>query len=126
GPGTLLESVERSERWGRYSFVSGRPAATLVHDGQQLEAIEQVRDLPFDPRETAGLDPLSSLKAAAGGLRAPRLAQLPVLIGGFAGALTYEAAALFDGHPYPGHPSTAPITLQVVDRPVVFDHWRQR
>ena len=27
GPGVLLESVERSERWGRYSFVAGDPAA---------------------------------------------------------------------------------------------------
>ena len=32
GPGLLLESVERSERWGRYSFVAGDPAALLVAD----------------------------------------------------------------------------------------------
>jgi anthranilate synthase component I len=25
GPGVLLESVERSERWGRYSFWPGTP-----------------------------------------------------------------------------------------------------
>ena len=30
GPGLILESVERSERWGRYSFVAGDPAATVV------------------------------------------------------------------------------------------------
>jgi anthranilate synthase component 1 len=30
GPGVLLESVERSERWGRYSFVAGDPAAVVV------------------------------------------------------------------------------------------------
>ncbi|HEU4526566.1 MAG TPA: anthranilate synthase component I, partial [Actinomycetota bacterium] len=33
GPGILLESVERSERWGRYSFVAGDPAAIVVVDG---------------------------------------------------------------------------------------------
>ena len=32
GSGLLLESVERSERWGRYSFVAGDPAAVIVAD----------------------------------------------------------------------------------------------
>ena len=32
GSGLLLESVERSERWGRYSFVAGDPAAIVVLD----------------------------------------------------------------------------------------------
>ena len=44
------------------------------------------------------------------------------------GCLAYEAAGLLDGHPAP-HADEAPcppITLMVVDRAVVFDHWRQR
>ena len=44
------------------------------------------------------------------------------------GYLAYEAAALLDGHPSP-HPADAPcppIGLLVIDRAVVFDHWRQR
>jgi anthranilate synthase component 1 len=36
GPGILLESVERSERWGRYSFVAGDPAAIVVLDREGL------------------------------------------------------------------------------------------
>ena len=36
GPGLLLESVERSERWGRYSFVAGDPAAIVVLDRDGL------------------------------------------------------------------------------------------
>ena len=32
GPGLILESVERSERWGRYSFVAGDPAAAPAMD----------------------------------------------------------------------------------------------
>ena len=32
GAGVLLESVERSERWGRYSFVAGDPAAVVSID----------------------------------------------------------------------------------------------
>ena len=44
------------------------------------------------------------------------------------GYLSYEAAALLDGHPAP-HADEAPcppIGLLVVDRAVAFDHWRQR
>ncbi len=44
------------------------------------------------------------------------------------GVLGYEAAALLDGHPAP-HADEAecpPIALLVIDRAVVFDHWRQR
>jgi anthranilate synthase component 1 len=127
GPGTLLESVERSERWGRYSFVSGLPAATLVHDGDGLSAVDVARDLGLRPDDWRGRDALAALKAARHALRAPRVPNLPVVAGGLVGSLAYEAAALFDGHPYPGSaPPCPPIALQVVDRAIVFDHWRQR
>jgi anthranilate synthase component 1 len=44
------------------------------------------------------------------------------------GCATYEAATLLDGHPTP-HAAEAtfpPIGLLLIDRAVVFDHWRQR
>ena len=44
------------------------------------------------------------------------------------GYLAYEAPTLLDGHPAP-EPADAPcppIGLLVIDRAVVFDHWRQR
>jgi anthranilate synthase component I len=128
GPGVLLESVERSERWGRYSFVAGDPAAVLVAD----EAGVHVRDLaregfPIgDPSQR--LSPRDALKAVARRLRAPRGEGLPPLTGGLMGYLAYEAATLLDGHPVP-KPEDAPcppIGLLAIDRAVVFDHWRQR
>ena len=58
GPGLILESVERSERWGRYSFVAGDPAATVVVDADGVRIDDIVRPLPTtalsadaDPRE---------------------------------------------------------------------------
>jgi anthranilate/para-aminobenzoate synthase component I len=44
------------------------------------------------------------------------------------GYASYEAATLLDGHPVP-HPDEAPcppIGFLLIDRAVVFDHWRQR
>jgi anthranilate synthase component I len=127
GPGILLESVERSERWGRYSFVAGDPAAVVVVDGDGLRVERQTRDVPL-PSGSEAATPLGRLKELAGALRGPRLPGLPTLIGGLMGYLSYEAATLLDGHPTPS-PADAPcppIGLLLVDRAVVFDHWRQR
>jgi anthranilate synthase component 1 len=125
GPGLLLESVERSERWGRYSFVAGDPAATVVGDRDGVRVVDMVRDLPI---ADASDHPRHALIDIARSLRAPRLPDLPGLVGGLMGYVAYEAAELLDGHPVPD-PSSAPVPpigLLVVDRAVVFDHWKQR
>src|SRR6266516_407562 len=128
GPGILLESVERSERWGRYSFVAGDPAAVVVADDRGVHLQDVARDgLPIGERSQR-LHTRDALKAAARQLRAPRLDPLPPLTGGLMGYLAYEAGSLLDGHPSPA-PATAPcppIGLLLVVRAVVFDHWRQR
>jgi anthranilate synthase component 1 len=125
GPGILLESVERSERWGRYSFVAGDPAAVVIVDDRGLRITDVARAVVADA--PAG-EPRAALRELAGRVRAPRLPDLPPLTGGLMGSLAFEAATLLDGHPVP-HPEAAPcppIALLVVDRAVVFDHWRQR
>jgi anthranilate synthase component 1 len=125
GPGILLESVERSERWGRYSFVAGDPAAGVTVDEGGLHVLDRVRDLPAPDRLPG--EARAALRSFAEALRAPRLDGLPALTGGLMGYLSYEAARLLDGHPVPaGEPPCPPIGLLVVDRAVVFDHWRQR
>ncbi len=125
GPGILLESVERSERWGRYSFVAGDPAAIVVIDEGGLHLRDASRRLP--PVPAPGGDPRGDLRALAEALSAPRMEGLPSLTGGLMGYLSYEAASILDGHPVPdGDPFAPPIGLLVIDRAVVFDHWRQR
>lgn len=127
GSGILLESVERSERWGRYSFVAGDPAARIVatEDGVRIEDVR--RELPL-PTLDGSDDVVATLKEMARALRAPRVDGLPSLTGGFMGVLTYEAAKILDGHPYPAadQPRFDPIQLLIIDRAVVFDRQRQR
>jgi anthranilate synthase component I len=126
GAGILLESVERSERWGRFSFVAGDPAAIVVADDGGVRIEHDTGRLPMPSIDRRGSS-LSALTSLADELRAPRLPGLPPLTGGLMGVLAYEAAFLLDGHPYPpGDAPCPPIALQVVDRAVVFDHWRQR
>ncbi len=127
GPAILLESVERSERWGRYSFVAGDPAAVVLAGPDGVEFRDVVRELPWSI-PAPGAPARESLAAIARSLAAPRVPELPSLTGGLMGYLSYEAASLLDGHPAPD-PSGAPcppIGLMVIDRAVVFDHWRQR
>ncbi len=127
GPGILLESVERSERWGRFSFVAGDPAAVVVVDRTGLHLLDGVRDLPIG-EPSRRLTPREALRAAVRRLRAPRIDGLPPITGGLMGYVAYEAAELLDGHPVPS-PADAPcppIALLLIDRAVVFDHWRQR
>ena len=127
GPGILLESVERSERWGRYSFVAGDPAAIMVVDDGGLHLRDVVRDLPTG-EPSRRLRPREALRAAVHRHRAPRIDGLPPITGGLLGYAAYEAASLLDGHPAP-HADEAPcppIGLLLIDRAVVFDHWRQR
>ena len=126
GPGALLESVERSERWGRYSFIAGDPAAVVTadRDGVHVESVARELPLPWTSREGPVLP---SLQELAAGLAAPHPKELPPLTGGLVGYLAYEAAELLDGHPHPaGDPGCPPMRFLVVDRAVVFDHWRQR
>ena len=80
GPGVLLESVERSERWGRYSFVAGDPAAVVVMGPEGLEIRDVVRDLPLDaPRvgQARVGQAREDLVALARRLHAPRPEGLP-------------------------------------------------
>ncbi len=127
GPGVLFESVERSERWGRYSFVAGDPAAMLIADDDGVHFRDVARDLPTG-EPSRRLTSREALRAVINGLRAPRPEGLPPITGGLMGCVSYEAATLLDGHPTPhaGDAPVPPIALLVIDRAVVFDHWRQR
>jgi len=119
--------VERSSWWGRYSFVAGDPAAVLIADDDGVHLRDVARDLPTG-EPSRRLTPREALRAVVNGLRAPRSEGLPPITGGLMGCVSYEAATLLDGHPAP-HPHDAPvppIALLVIDRAVVFDHWRQR
>ncbi|HXJ65968.1 MAG TPA: anthranilate synthase component I family protein [Actinomycetota bacterium] len=126
GPGALLESVERSERWGRYSFVAGDPAAVVTADWDGVRVESVARELPLPWTSQAG-PVLPALKELAASLGAPHPAELPPVTGGLVGCIAYEAAELLDGHPHPaGDAGCPPMRYLVVDRAVVFDHWRQR
>ncbi|TML42644.1 MAG: anthranilate synthase component I [Actinobacteria bacterium] len=123
GPGFLLESVERGERWSRFSFVGLRPSATLVARAGALEL--QGRLPPSVPLDRGVLAAVDAILRA---YRSPVLDDLPPLHGGLVGYLGYdvvrEVERLPDEPPDDlGHPDAV---LSVIGQLAVFDHWRQR
>jgi anthranilate synthase component 1 len=119
GPGLLLESADRGEVVGRYSFVlSGAgPEVRLAPPGTGW--VRAARELAGDTRAEPLLDPASPV--------APRRGPLPVGVG-CAGYLGFEAVGASE--PTLSLPARDPLGLPSVwlrrfDSAVVFDHLHQ-
>ena len=134
-PGFLLESVEHGERWGRWSFVGRRPAATLVTRGRDVKVV-----LPGDRDPSAGevadallQVPLNSgilatVEALLAMFRSPVDDALPPLHGGLVGYLGYDVVREIEHLPeVPADDQMLPEAVQyVIGELAAFDHWRQR
>jgi anthranilate synthase component 1 len=123
GPGFLLESVERGERWSRFSFLGRNPQATIVARGRQLEVTGTLPDTV--PRDQGVLAALEAILAT---YRSPTLPELPPLHGGIVGYLGYDVVREVERlpdvpHDDTGHPDAV---LDIIGELAVFDHWRQR
>src|SRR5260370_20190064 len=95
GPAYLLESVERGEQLGRYSFVAADPMAILTIAGGRAT----VQDTS-GRRELEGADPLRALEAYLQTYAAEPAEGLPEgFCGGAVGYLAYEAAGDLERRP---------------------------
>jgi len=97
GPSYLLESVERGEQLGRYSFVAADPMAIVTIAGGRAT----VQDAS-GRRELEGADPLRALEAYLQTFVAEPAEGLPEgFCGGAVGYLGYEAAGYLERLPLP-------------------------
>ncbi|MGE3621383.1 MAG: anthranilate synthase component I family protein [Acidimicrobiia bacterium] len=122
-PGFLLESVEHSERWSRWSFIGRNPLATLTARGRSVTATGTLPDgVPLD----GGI--LAALGALVEAWRAPALAELPPLHGGVMGYLGYDVVREVERLPdVPTDDQGLPdAVLSVIGQLAAYDHWRQR
>ncbi len=130
GEGFLLESVEHGERWGRYSFVGGHPALTLVARGRSVEWIpegdgghaELTAGLP------TGLGALGALEALLARFRGPRLPDLPPFHGGIVGWLGYDVVREIERleDVPPDETGLPDAVMALTGHVAAFDHFRQR
>ena len=122
-PGFLLESVERAERWGRFSFLGRDPACTLVVHGRRVEV---EGDLPPEvPRDDGAL---AALEALLRRHRAPVIPELPPFHGGVVGYLGYDVVREIERLPNVPHDDAGlpDAVLSLTGHVTAFDHYRQR
>ena len=86
----LLESVEGSERWARYSFLGTRPQRVFKARGNQVEIIERGRS----QKQTAEA-PLKILEELLQGYRPVTVPGVPPFFGGALGYVSYNAVEQF-------------------------------
>jgi anthranilate synthase component 1 len=123
-PGFLLESVEHGERWGRWSFIGRRAAATLVAQDGRIEVSEGALP-PGIPLDAGILDALEALLEV---YRSPALDGLPPMHGGLVGYLGYDVVREVEHLPSPPDDDLhlPDAVLSIVGELAAFDHWRQR
>ena len=123
GEGFLLESVDRGESWGRWSFIGRNPSLTLtLVDGTLL--VDGV--LPASVPTGSGL--LAALEGLLDHYDSPIIEGLPPLHGGLMGYLGYDVVREIEHLPDvpPDDRGFPDGIMSVIGEMVAIDHWRQR
>ncbi|HEX8297408.1 MAG TPA: anthranilate synthase component I [Chthoniobacteraceae bacterium] len=123
----LLESVEKSEQAGRYSFVGARPRVIFESNGSRIRITEEGATREFE----ASGDPLHELESL---MQRYRYVPSPALgdvrfAGGAVGYLSYDMVRFFEPTVAPSPPDdlALPESLFVVTESLlIFDHRTRR
>ena len=123
GPSFLLESVERGQAVGRYSFVGGSPRAVVrLREGQATVANSHGHLVT-----SAYGDPLEFIAGLQHSFPIATHPDLPPFQGGAVGFLSYDVAADFERLPVPARDTLGvpDAVFMYCDDLVVFDHVTQ-
>ncbi|MCL1879153.1 MAG: anthranilate synthase component I family protein [Actinomycetia bacterium] len=119
----ILESVNGSDSWGRYTFLGHRPVMSVYGTGDSVTVEEGVQ------RTQTKQPPLPLLRELLRRYKSPGIADLPPFTGGFVGYLAYD----FVQHFISGLKLTAADThgfrdfhLMLIDKVVAYDHFKQK
>lgn len=114
----LLESAEGGERWGRFSFLGGRPYRELLWQNGKGWVIEQGQQYALHH------SPIDFLRQMLHDEQAPKLPGLPPFSGGAVGFLGYDTVRLIEALSEPDHErlDVPDIHLVWVDDLLAFDH----
>ena len=88
----ILESVEGSERWARYSFLGTRPQRIFKARGNQVELTDNGKT-----REWQTDSPLTALQELLKDFRPVPVPGVPPFFGGALGYVSYDAVEQFHG-----------------------------
>lgn len=123
--GFLLESVEKGERWSRFSFVGRNTLAELSTVDGNLRIDTKV-DLPALTHLDKGF--LSALEELLGEISAAELDDLTPLHAGFVGYMGYDIIREVERLPSPPMDEYhfPDAVMRLIGEIAVFDHWKQK
>ena len=120
----LLESVEKAERWGRYSFLGFAPSMEITcHDSKlTLKTDEKTEIINTD-------EPQKYIKRIIEDNRSPRLDFLPPFTGGLVGYFSYDFIKYFEPKlklDACDEENFKDVDLMLFDKVIAFDNLRQK
>jgi anthranilate synthase component 1 len=124
-PSFLLESVEKAEQVGRYSFLGIEPSELLIAaDGRMSSSGEGAAQ----QHEGSAADPLAAAKDIMSRYRPIPVNGLPRFCGGLVGYLGYDAVRFFERAPLAAGAGLGlpDAVFLLADSLVVFDHVKHR
>ncbi len=123
----LLESVEKSEQTGRYSFVGAQPRLTFESRGRTIRVVENGKTREFETSSDP-LRELETLMQQFTPVPCPALADCR-FTGGAVGYLGYDVVRFFEptiGAPPPDHLDLPESFFFLFETLLIFDHRTRR
>jgi len=119
----LLESVEKGEKLGRYSFLGANPSIIFKSRAQQGVIIRDGQEEPFEVIN----DPLIQLKKLMSQYRSIQVDGLPIFYGGAVGYLSYDYVRFIEKLPdkNPDDLNLPDAFFVITDTMLIFDHLLQ-
>lgn len=128
-PSFLLESVEREEQLGRYSFIATNPSSMLQASQDEAILLQNgaTTKFPLGP-PPKGPDPLHLIKGLLAQHQAVTIPGLPRFFGGAVGYLAYDMVRFFERLPACARDELQlpDCLLLFTDTLVIFDHVQHR
>ena len=124
----LLESAERDQKWGRWSFLGYQPSLELTCSDGTLR-IRSGDEENFQETVIPTPNPGEKIRELLHQYKSPKLPGLPPFTGGFVGYFSYD----YIKYTEPVLQENAPeardfrdVDLMLFDQVIVFDHYRQK
>lgn len=127
----MLESVEDSQKWGRYSFLGFNPLLefTCQNGVVHIKGDENFEQLNDDEIEIVTDNPSEIIKDLVSKNKSPKLKDLPPFTGGFVGYFAYdyikyaEPSLNLDAE---NQDQFKDIDLMLFDKVIAFDNFKQK
>jgi anthranilate synthase component 1 len=119
----LLESVEKADTIGRYSFIGANPSIVFRSKGRDVSIVREGKIESFESD-----DPLNDLRRLMDIYKAVKIEGLPEFHGGAVGYISYDAVRFFEQLPdeNPDPLNLPDLYFLITDTLIIFDHVKNR